>query len=280
MNQVRTLCDNGGQFIPRRGAILAIAAAAGVLVYLPLYLSVIFNVGRIAGILVTYSLMATIPFALARAVTPVVNFDRTWFPGARSQWLWFIGMVFALFLCTAITALILHPFGLRIGQDLSFEIPTKWTVILGGIITVLIAPIAEEIFWRGYFLEQLWEIIPTAGAVLIQSLLFGFVHLHHQFGSFASIQAFFLGTVLGVWRIKFRSLLPLMLAHAIFNAVVCAPRLIEWYQVADTAAPIADSLAESAKNIRSNPKCQQIQALARQPRKSRAGHYRLPWRSG
>ena len=74
-----------------------------------------------------------------------------------------------------------------------------------------------------------------------------------------------MGAVLGMWRARFRSLLPLMLAHLIFNGVVCVPRLREWYQVAEIPGPIADSLAEHAKKVRSNPKCRQIESLARQP---------------
>jgi membrane protease YdiL (CAAX protease family) len=263
MDPAETLCDNDGQLVPRRGAVLAVAVATSVVVYLPLYLSVIFGGWRIAGALITCGLMGTIPFVLARATPRAANFDTPWFPLARSHWLWFLGMVFILFVCKVITAMLLYPLGTR--HDPSPEIPTAGSVILVGITLIVLGPIAEEIFWLGYFLEQLRKLTPSAVAILIQSLLFGLTHLHLHFGYFASIQAFLIGAVLGMWRIRFQSLLPLILAHMIFNGVVCVPRLTEQYRVAKLAEPIADSLAEYARNVRSNPKCRQIAALTRGP---------------
>jgi len=265
MDPAEALCENDAQPVPRRGAILGVAVATSVVVYLPLYLSAIFGAWRIVGALVAHGLMGTIPFALARAAPQAANFDTPWFPRLRSHWLWFLGMVFILFACRLIAAALVYPLGSRQYPYPYYEIPTASGVILAGIILIVIGPIAEEIFWRGYFLEQLRKLTPSAVAILIHSLLFGLAHLHHHFGCFASIQAFLIGAVLGRWRIRFRSLLPLMLAHMIFDGVVTVPALMKQYKVAQIAKPIADSLAEHAKNVRLNPKCRQIAALTAEP---------------
>ena len=101
--------------------------------------------------------------------------------------------------------------------------------------------------------------------MLIQSALFALGHLHGYLGPYASIQAFFLGIVLGTWRVRFRSLLPLILAHMIFNAVATIPRLKELYDMARVAKLFADDLANAAEKSRTDPKCRQIAALAKRP---------------
>lgn len=255
--------DNNGQLVPRRGAVLGIAVAASVVVHLPLYLSLIFGGGCIAGALVTCGLTATVPFVLARVAPRAANFDTQWFPRAWSHWLWFLGMVFLLFVCRMIAAMLADPLGLRYYPTL--VIPTAATVILTGIVVILIGPIAEEIFWRGYLLEQLRKLTRPAAALLIQSLLFGLVHIHQSQGYVALIQAFLMGAVLGMWRIRFRSFLPLMLAHMIINGVAVIPTLTRHYETAKLAEPVADNLAEYVKNVRANPKCRQIEALAMKP---------------
>jgi hypothetical protein len=172
-------------------------------------------------------------------------------------------MVVALFVCRIIAAIIVNPLGLRFLPTI--QIPTAVGVILTGVVVILIGPVAEEIFWRGYLLEQLRKVTRPVAALLIQSLLFGLAHLPQSQGYGASIQAFLIGTVLGMWRIRFRSLLPLVFAHMIFNGVAAIPVLTEQYQTAEFAEPVADLLAEHVKNVRSNPKCRQIEALAIRP---------------
>ena len=172
-------------------------------------------------------------------------------------------MVFLLFVCGIVAAILVRPLGLR--PSPTFAMPTQASVILGGAVIVLIGPVAEEVFWRGYVLEQLRRLVRPAAALLIQSLFFGLVHLHGSHGCLASIQAFLLGVVLGMWRLRLRSLLPLMLAHMIFNGVVSIPMLRQQYQLAQLIQPVADDRAEYFKNVRSNPKCRRIEAPSREP---------------
>ena len=86
-------------------------------------------------------------------------------------------------------------------------------------------------------------------------------HLGYANSCWAAFQAFLIGIVLGTWRIRFRSLLPLMLAHMILNGVILIPRLAELYDIAKVSEPVAEEMAEYARNVRSNPKCRQIEAF-------------------
>jgi hypothetical protein len=120
-------------------------------------------------------------------------------------------------------------------------------VVVAGVMSVLLAPITEEIFWRGYVLAQLRKAMHWSIALLIQSLLFTLAHYPEHSLWLPAI--FVYGTILGIWRIRFRSLLPIVLAHIVVNGVFLAPGLTSQYQAA----------------VKSYPKCRQIDALTREP---------------
>ena len=88
----------------------------------------------------------TVPFVLARSAPQTAGFDTTWFPAARSHWLWFAGMAFIVFLCTLATAMLVRTFGIRDAYHLYLVFPTVWGVIVAGIAAIVIDPMAEEIF--------------------------------------------------------------------------------------------------------------------------------------
>ena len=94
-------------------------------------------------------------------------------------------------------------------------------------VIVFIAPIAEEIFFRGYVLEQLTKLTRAGIALSIQSILFALAHLYAlalfssiSFTSFNLINHLLFGLIAGAWRIRFKSLLPLVLVHMLCNAAV------------------------------------------------------------
>ena len=153
-------------------------------------------------------------------------------------------MVLLLFVCCEVALLVTEPLGRNVPPFVTFS---KTNVILSGIIGVLIGPIAEEIFWRGYVVDQLRKFTRSAVAILLQSLLFALPHLGFANSCYAAFQAFLIGIVLGIWRVRFRSLLPLMLAHMIFNGVVVIPRLVELYGIAEVSEPVAEEMAEFAR---------------------------------
>ncbi len=134
----------------------------------------------------------------------------------------------------------------------SYELINPTTIVIGGIIVILIGPIAEEIFWRGYFLEQLRKITYSSVALLIQAVLFAFSHrwLLDQ-GMLFLLAPFWYGVITGLWRIRFRSIVPLIIVHVILNAVVLFPMLKIRF--------------DEAANLWSKPHARQIDALTIEP---------------
>jgi membrane protease YdiL (CAAX protease family) len=84
------------------------------------------------------------------------------------------------------------------------------------LLALLVAPVAEELFFRGVLLEAIW----TAGrrawlAIALSALVFGLVHVPQPQTVLPLVT---MGLVLGYVRVRYRSLVPCVLAHALFNA--------------------------------------------------------------
>ena len=82
------------------------------------------------------------------------------------------------------------------------------------LAVVIVAPIGEEIVFRGFlqrFLEKYWKDITRA--VLVTSLFFAMIH----FNPFWTIQIYLLGVILGFLAWKTKSVLPSILLHIVNN---------------------------------------------------------------
>lgn len=167
-----------------------------------------------------------------------------------SQWFWFPGLLLLLFIVYG-----LHDWLLSFREDWWLSSIARQgmvdlapvIVVLNGFILVLFAPIAEEIFWRAYFLPQLGKLTRLPIALAIHSLLFSLAHIPSQ-GSLL-VASFFYAMIFGIWRLWFRSLLPLVLAHMILNAVAFGPLFFRQYNTA----------------VQSYSKCREIDRLSREP---------------
>ena len=81
------------------------------------------------------------------------------------------------------------------------------------IATVLIAPIAEEIIFRGVILSRLNRAFPSGIAVIISALIFGAMHGQILWIAYA----FVIGLVLGAVYIRYNSIVPTIAIHITFN---------------------------------------------------------------
>lgn len=89
------------------------------------------------------------------------------------------------------------------------------TGVIMAIATIVVAPIVEEIIFRGLILSRLRKAIPGWLAVLISALLFGLCH-----GQIVWIcYAFVLGLIFGVMAQRSGSVWPSLLAHVLFNTI-------------------------------------------------------------
>jgi membrane protease YdiL (CAAX protease family) len=182
--------------------------------------------------------LAGVPFLLARIAPKAAGFDTQWLPNRRRQWFWFLGMVLVLFVSRA---LVLALAAATVGQPVpppATTSPTPARVLLLGTVIVFLGPLAEEVFFRGYLLEQFRKLVRPSNALLIQALLFGLWHLYGQgwstsWGWTRVVNAFFMALILGAWRIKFRSLLPLVFAHVLFNATTIPYLMVQYERAVD-----------------------------------------------
>ena len=243
-----------GEPIPSRRHVLGLLVAATVVVQAPKYLGLLpaLREWYLPILFFYYGITAIVPFLLARAAPGAAGFDRQWLPRSWWHWVWLFGMFVLLRACehfsvwlTGLLAINVHWHDL-VPASVSSVTPTF--VVLNGVVFVLLGPIAEEIFWRGYALEQLRKLTWSGVALLIHALAFALAHLHK--GPLFAVAALLIGTVLGIWRIRFRSLVPLIIAHMLVNAIANAAYLKDHF-----------ALARSW----SKPECRQIDLLTKEP---------------
>lgn len=93
------------------------------------------------------------------------------------------------------------------------------------ILTAIIGPVVEEIFWRGCVQRTLERILGGLGACLVQAVPFAAYHVV-PIGGFAQVCVF--GLFMGAWRWRRRTLLPIILTHIAINSLWCAARWPGW----------------------------------------------------
>jgi membrane protease YdiL (CAAX protease family) len=129
------------------------------------------------------------------------------------------GMVVYLILTTLVTMLataFLTFVDYNQAQETGFKtIASQPEYILAFISLVIVAPVAEEILFRGYLLGKLRKYAPLWLSILITSALFGFVHFQWNVG----IDVFVLSIVLCLLRVVSGSLWPSILLHMLKNGV-------------------------------------------------------------
>ncbi len=123
-----------------------------------------------------------------------------------------IGIGLLLFAAVLVFTILLSLFSLAT----NIQLPTNVQTVLAGtplyflIFTFLIAPINEEIFFRGL-------LVPRIG-IILSALIFAVLHLSYlsasEFGA-----AFFFGLIAGYVYKKTKSLYPSIIAHMIVNFI-------------------------------------------------------------
>jgi len=244
--------EDGARQVGSRAAILGALILAIMVVHTPKFFSKPSTPidWLLIAALVSCALMVLFPFVLARLAPRAAAFNTQWFPNTYSQWGGFLILLLAVLCASRGTCLLMTSLGFRDERTSLFvgEL-THAKVVLLGVYTVLLGPMAEEIFWRGYVLEQLTKVTRTPLAVLAESSLFALGHLLLA-GVVHTVVAFFVGVLLSLWRVKVRSLVPLILAHVVLNAVALVPQLKTSY---------------SAVPLMGKPKIAQINRLTYEP---------------
>lgn len=121
------------------------------------------------------------------------------------------------------TAAVLHLY-FRATRFLGFE--TLHYIVSGDLGTpkvywvflsaVVLAPVFEEIYFRGYLFRKFRLVLDPGQAILLQGLVFGILHL----SPVMYLSHTLMGILFGYLRYRTRSLLPGMLFHALWNLSV------------------------------------------------------------
>lgn len=123
----------------------------------------------------------------------------------------------------------IHPVLVALQQSAWNVGDVPWGTIQLIVAAVVIAPLAEEVFFRGLMLDSIWGLTRRRWvAVIVSGVGFGFIHGQPQ----DILPLVTLGIALGYLRMRTRSLVPCIVAHILFNArtmtlVLLAPELID-----------------------------------------------------
>ena len=117
---------------------------------------------------------------------------------------------------------------LRYLADADFARPMTWLFVLG---TVVAAPVAEELVFRGFLQPALRPRLGAKGAIAATALAFGLVHPPPL-----ALPAALLGAGFGWLAMRSGSLLPAILAHAVHNGATIA-LAIAWPATLDYLYP-------------------------------------------
>jgi membrane protease YdiL (CAAX protease family) len=110
---------------------------------------------------------------------------------------------------------IVQQFFTRLFEDYAKQLEslTSGNEIVVLSLMILIAPVTEELIFRGIILHKAERAVPFIGANLLQAMLFGIYHMNIVQGIYAA----FIGFVLGLVYHKFKTIFAPMLLHMMIN---------------------------------------------------------------
>jgi membrane protease YdiL (CAAX protease family) len=136
---------------------------------------------------------------------------------------WLVAAYLSFLLFTAAWLALMQGLGIHVNQnddlpkELGADNSTTALIIVGVLVTV-IAPVAEEIFFRGYFFTALRNWKGVAPAALITGAVFGAIHIGSAPAPFLVPLAIF-GVLLCLLYWRTGSLFPCIVLHCINNCV-------------------------------------------------------------
>jgi hypothetical protein len=139
-------------------------------------------------------------------------------PPWRSALGWTLAAYAAFWFVSGIALLI---FGEPDEQDIVVDLKAEDSVLVLGafaVLTCLLAPLAEEFFFRGFLFRALHERTNAAIAIVITGIAFGLVHLPSGDWIGTIVLSLF-GMVLCALFLLTSSLLPCIMLHAFHNSI-------------------------------------------------------------
>jgi hypothetical protein len=137
----------------------------------------------------------------------------------RAGALYAVGGWFVAFLLYYLVQRALGLIGIRMfwNEGEFFALDSAWRVAIVVVSTVIVAPVAEELIYRGYVLEALLSRLGKPVASLLSALVFASIHI--GVGPGLALHTFLGGLILAFLYVRFRTVYPCVLMHLINNIV-------------------------------------------------------------
>ena len=113
-------------------------------------------------------------------------------------------------------------------------------LVVAGVMVIAVAPVVEEIFFRGFFYRALRSRFPIVAAALMDGLLFGVIHFNFEGADGLLIlpPLALLGFIFCLVYEKTGSLYPVIGMHAFNNALAYAVQADDGWQVSVVVGPL------------------------------------------
>lgn len=127
------------------------------------------------------------------------------------------------FVMVLLTGVVIEPV-LELFPDAFLKIIDKmgmhggWSILM----LVVLAPVMEEVLFRGILLESVRSKHSAGRAIVVSALMFGVIHLIPQ----QVVNAFAIGLILGYIYVRTESLWPVIVIHALNNAMAYV--IMQW----------------------------------------------------
>ncbi|WP_257150954.1 CPBP family intramembrane glutamic endopeptidase [Bacillus wiedmannii] len=108
-----------------------------------------------------------------------------------------------------------------------------WFVLMKAITLSFVAPICEEILFRGFILSRFTYKFGIKKAVIFSSICFGVLHLNNVFGTTI------FGIISCLMYLKTKSLFPSIVAHMVNNIIVASRDIFSALKSTTTSTPSA-----------------------------------------
>jgi len=169
--------------------------------------------------LVTLGLVLGLPWLIKKHRVTLQDLGLPRLPSWTDIWMAPAGLVIYLVISAGLVylaTLLLPWFDVGQAQNTGFgSLNQRYEYILAFFTLVVIAPVAEEVLFRGYLFGKLKKFVPIWIAILVTSLLFGFIH-----GAWnVAIDTFSLSVVLCLLRLSTGGLWAPILLHMTKNGI-------------------------------------------------------------
>ena len=230
-------------------------AGVGFLVAMAATLILVGIVAAIAGVegdgeSPTFVVVGTLVQAIVFVVTAVVFAGfvakpKAWHFGLRRTRFWpavgwaALGIVAFYMVTLAYSPLVPEDVEQQVTDDLGADEGTLG-LIAAGVMVMVVAPVAEEFFFRGFFYRALRSRFSVAAAAIIDGLLFGIIHFNFE-GADALLllpPLALLGVIFCLVYEKTGSLFPVIGMHAFNNSVAYAAQADDGWQVSVALGPV------------------------------------------